>query len=940
MKKLTRMLCTALSSVACVATVVPLQAAITNPVAANYTLTEDESVDAALTVNSGVTVDLAGHKLTVKGLGTADGTITSSVAGGVLEIDVDSGVTVNNTAVTLTGGTNLQVWKTGAGTLKMSKKNAGFGAADTTSIVVKSGLLTRTRSYETPWGANQSLIKVEDGGAADIQGWGKSGNTYTSSHNYRYDIAGNGPDGNGALVNNESTETGWNLPNWVGYLRALNLSADASIGGPYAWGMCFYRNNNSYVGLTITMNGHTLTFRNFTDGRKFMCWTGTYSGNGTIVVAENTGFQMSMGDSSAPDCNFIVRGTVDQNGNKVSPVKSLVFEPSGIYTGRAANQEDKQTIVVYEKYAPNLNYTGSYPTMRVTLGASGHTETTLDLGYFTNRTFNASATTFYAGSTVTVDTGARELQVGEQLVSWPSSSSPGATFSLATATPDVEVVKLSDGLYVKSTLAPAYAVWNLEKEGDDKWDYYLADGTPFPHEWTEGVTSSMQVHFCSLAEYVVLTNANLGITPMAYVLTGLSLAEGTDEIDLSGLGFILGDGATIDLKGNTVTIPCSAISTFNESTITDSSSPGGRLVIDVPSGQTVENTSVTLSGSLRFVKRGAGTFVPTKLNQPYTGGNEIAAGTVKLSTAHNQYDGYFNELGGGHQYANTTVQYADVEILPGATVDQNGQTGLRSYMFVLKGGTLTNTGADIGTSSASLFYFRLAEAERSYVTVQHNMGFYRDSDGATTLDLGGKTLQMGISAGKHFYLNNTTISNGTLDITSGGYLHTFRNASNARNANIDLNCALWLEKDLSVSNIVIKYNGDWDQGTAALNVYGTFRPETAGGYFYGPTMQDGSTLDFSAWPTSLGWPVYSRSAKVTNGVKVRNTFTFANGATVKIKLGAKKVPKGTKIVDWRDSTPSNLDTLKFVCGDEGRGYSVVKRADGLYYYSGFAIIVK
>ena len=228
MKKLTRMLCTALSSVVCMVAVVPLQAAITNPVAADYTLTEDESVDAALTVNSGVTVDLAGHKLTVKGLGTAAGTITSSAAGGVLEIDVDSGVTVNNTAVTLTGGTNLQVWKTGAGTLKMSKKNAGFGAADVTSIVVKGGLLTRTRTYETPWGANQSLIKVEDGGSADIQGWGKSGNTYTSSHNYRYDIAGSGPDGNGALVNNESTETGWNLPNWVGYLRALNLSADAS----------------------------------------------------------------------------------------------------------------------------------------------------------------------------------------------------------------------------------------------------------------------------------------------------------------------------------------------------------------------------------------------------------------------------------------------------------------------------------------------------------------------------------------------------------------------------------------------------------------------------------------------------------------------------------------------------------------------------------------
>ena len=787
MKKLTRMLCTALSSVACVATVVPLQAAITNPVAANYTLTEDESVDAALTVNSGVTVDLAGHKLTVKGLGTAAGTITSSAAGGVLEIDVDSGVTVDNTAVALTGGSKLQVWKTGAGTLNMTKENTGFGGSGVVSLVVKGGIVKKNpnNTKRACCGAQYSKLGVEAGGQIELGGSGY--------YDYDYELAGSGPDGRGALVN-DTHVTGyqnngaWYMDKNQGYLRNVSLTDDATIGGSETFGMLWYAGSRggTYKAATMTMNGHTLTYNNT---MQLYCWTMGYSGTGTIAVAEGSKFEMSMSDSSAPNCDFIVCGSIHQNGNKVSPVKSLVFEPSGIYTGRAANQEDKQTIVAYEKYAPNLNYTGSYPTMRVTLGASGHTATTLDLGYFTNRTFNASATTFYAGSTVTVDTGARELQVGEQLVSWTSSSIPGVTFSLATVTPDVEVVKLSDGLYVKSTLAPTYAVWNLEKEGDDKWDYYQADGTPFPYEWTDGVTADMQVHFSFLAEYEVLTNANLGITPAAYVLTGLSLAEGTDEIDLSGLNFVLADGATIDLKGNTVKIPCSAISTFNVSTITDSTSLGGRLVIDVPSGQTVENTSVTLSGSLRFVKRGAGTFVPTKLYQTYTGGNEIAAGTVKLSTAHNQHDGYFNELGGGHQFENSTVQYADVEILPGATVDQNGQTGLRSYMFVLKGGTLTNTGADIGTSNASLFYFRQAEAERSYVTVQHNMGFYRDSDGPTTLDLGGKTLQMGISAGKHFYLNNTTISNGTLDIVSGGYLHTFRNASNARNANIDLNCA-------------------------------------------------------------------------------------------------------------------------------------------------------
>ena len=927
-----------LAAAICVAAALPSWAAITNPVAANYTLTGDETVDAALTVNSGVTVDLAGYKLTVKGLGTGTGTITSSVAGGVLNIDVDSGVTVDNTAVALTGGSKLQVWKTGAGTLNMTKENTGFGGSGVVSLVVKAGIVKKNpnNTKRACCGARYSKLVVENGGQIEIGGQGY--------YDYDYEIAGSGPDGKGAIANKTTVSTlysgstyygAWWTNKDTGYLRNVTLSGDATIGGTQDYGMLWYSaaRGGSYQAGTLTMNGHTLTYNT---SATLYCWNMAYSGSGTIVVSgeSNGTFQFSMGDTSAANCDFIVYGKISQNGNKFSPVKSLVFEPSGIYAGRAANKETEQTIVAYEKYAPNLNYTGSYPTMRVTLGASGHTATTLDLGYFTNRTFNASTTTFYSGSTVTVDTGARAITNGEKLVSW--SSIPNATFTLATTVSDVEVVTHSDGLYVKSTLVPTYAVWNTSKEGDVKWDYYQADGTPFPYEWTDGVTSDMQVRFSSFAEYEAIRARPE--TPSGYLLTSLVLPEGSAEYNMTNLNYSVSSGATIDLKGNTLIFPYAqlgaAAGTF---TITDSTAANGQLAIDVPSGQTVENTSVTLTGSLRFVKRGAGTFIPTKLYQPYTGGNEIAAGTAKLSTAHNQHDGYFNELGGFIQGAGA---YAEVDILPGATVDQNGQTGLRSYMFVLKGGTLTNNGADLADNLASLFYMRLADAERSYFTVPHNTGFYKDSIAETTLDLGGKTLQIGITAGKTFYLNNTTISNGTLDITSGGYLHTKRTASNARNANINLNCALYLEQALSVSNLVVKYNGDWDVGTAELNVYGEFRPETAGGYFYGPTMQNGSTLDLSAWSASLGWPVYSRSQRVTNNVKVRNTFSFANGATVKVKLGTKKVPRGTKIIDWSGSMPSNLNTLKFVRGDEGRQYSVVKRSDGLYIYSGFVIIVK
>ena len=369
--------------------------------------------------------------------------------------------------------------------------------------------------------------------------------------------------------------------------------------------------------------------------------------------------------------------------------------------------------------------------------------------------------------------------------------------------------------------------------------------------------------------------------PLHAAITNPVAADYTLAADESvDAALTVNSGATVDLAGHKLTVKGlgTAAGTITSSVV------GGVLEIDVPSGQTVENTSVTLAGSLRFVKRGAGTFIPTKLYQPYTGGNEIAAGTVKLSTAHNQHDGYFNELGGAASTTSSGGGYAEVDILPEATVDQNGQTGLRSYMFVLKGGTLTNTGADIGTSNAALFHFRLAETERSYFTVPHSTGFYKDLDGETTLDLGGKTLQMDIAPGKSFNLNNTTMSNGTFDIRSGGFLVTFRNPSDARTVDFKVNCAMNLGYSLDVHDYEALY-GDprYNLGTAALNVYGTFRPSSHN-CFHICKMMDGSTIDLSARTNAL--------PRVSAFSNVGDSFALANGGT-----GTGK-PAGFRIAAW------------------------------------------
>ena len=127
------------------------------------------------------------------------------------------------------------------------------------------------------------------------------------------------------------------------------------------------------------------------------------------------------------------------------------------------------------------------------------------------------------------------------------------------------------------------------------------------------------------------------------------------------------------------------------------------------------------------------------------------------------------------------------------------------------------------------------------------------------------------------------------------------------------------------------YKANYNSGTAALNVYGTFKPSKEHDYFYGCTMQDGSTIDLSARTNAL-----PRVSAFTSG---DNTLKFATNATVRVKLGGRKVSHKTPIVSWA-TAPENLAGLRFVSGDENRPFSIIKKDDGLYIYTGTVILVR
>ena len=155
----------------------------------------------------------------------------------------------------------------------------------------------------------------------------------------------------------------------------------------------------------MILNNHTLTLTNGT------VYAGAFTvvGGGRIVVGENASFSFYQHNVSAPDCDVIVYGTIRENAD-VSPVaggfsavKSLVFETDS----RLSDDKTKHmTNVIYERYAPPMTFGGSYKHLNVTLGNAEHLATSLDLTRFTGA-FDGTTTTFYAGSTVTVDLAGR-----------------------------------------------------------------------------------------------------------------------------------------------------------------------------------------------------------------------------------------------------------------------------------------------------------------------------------------------------------------------------------------------------------------------------------------------------------------------------------------------------------------------------------------------------
>ncbi len=327
------------------------------------------------------------------------------------------------------------------------------------------------------------------------------------------------------------------------------------------------------------------------------------------------------------------------------------------------------------------------------------------------------------------------------------------------------------------------------------------------------------------------------------------------------------------------------------------------LRIDVPAGASVTNSTVSIGGNIRFVKQGKGTFVAAKANQTYSGGNHVAAGTIKPTSQN--VDLLFGANG------------SDIKVDSYAAFDINGNSRCSLYHYVMNGGTAMNGGNAIGGSYAQLGDMTLTAD--SYVD---SVGFLKSGAVPLTIDLGGNVLE--VTPNKPTHIKKADITNGTLRILRGVsdnnavYLYSL----NAQTATLDLESHTGLYDDaMSVSNLILRSGFTTHGGATAIRgyrVYGTFKTETSN--FPCVLMMDGSTFDLKSWNG-----VFNSVSTSTHGFKL----LYDEGATVTIDVSGRSLNAGDCIMSWTEM-PQNA-TLQFDAATAAGGVPPIATERGLFY---------
>jgi hypothetical protein len=899
-----------------------------------------------------VTIDLAGHSLTLAhAAGT--GTITDTAGGGELHFNVAGGATVENSTLTFAG--QMKLVKDGAGTFVGAKADQTY----TGGTVANAGWL-KQGAYSGSWGPHKSLITICKDENADTGAgfdWnGKANDQSTTAYSFK--IAGTGPDGDAAMKT--SVNFGNNYWN-ANYIADMELDGDATVKACLTHMNVYGFEYFNAFGHNLVMNGHTLTVA---AGDSFAFRGVTATGGGTIVSVPDTTSDKGMRRLSfygeASDLSTTTLDVHDRCGlnlEKDVTVKDFIDRRTlqwndGTTTNNNVTTDKDSTagmLFVVGRFQPHSTNLWT----RVTLGDATHLSPTFDLSLlddtFEEPAVGDIALNFAEGANVNIDVGSRAIAVGDKLISWRGA--PECSFTLVYSGEErpIEAVARTDGLYVKSTVVPSYAMLDMEAETPD-WVFYDVNGDVVP-DWEEGVTADMQVRFASYEEYLAVLAKN--VSPFEYLLTGsFTLPAGSGTADMaSGFSFNAGPGVTIDVAGRTLVLPDSMVGGTSPFTVT-SSVEGGELKVTVAGGTTLTNSAMSLTGPIKLTKKGAGTLVGMKAGQTYTGGTFIDAGIAQSAAASGAW--------GPHK---ATITVAD-----GASFDYAGKvedSTSTAYSFVTAGTGVGGAGAIYTSVPCPDYRFydqnHIADMELAGDTLMtvptgrasSLLGFrYKGNTAMHYLTMNDHTLTVII--GDRFAVSPlTTIGNGTIvclpdeDGTTFNYnqISFYGASSDLSSVALDLRegTALNVEVASKVGTLIDRRIVKGVGSDALLTVLEKFQPTGTNILF--KTIQLGDATHLS--PTlDLG--------DVT-GTYTRNGYTlsYAAGATVTVNLAGTRTDlpaiartkdengkRGGYVLTWA-AKPENVE---FVLSEASKkdGYKLTADGTGLLLtrHIGLRIVVR
>ena len=645
-------------------------------------------------------------------------------------------------------------------------------------------------------------------------------------------------------------------------------------------------------------------------GRAFWTVREWDDANEAWVNTTRTTIYPTLEDTEVEVAVTLADGVELTNDTFVTP-KKLAIRGSGTLAASATLKTTADS-----RFAPQVLEIGDGLQLTVPLGGMS-VEGMLTLGTGSKITFDVSD---YDGNETALVTGGIALPAGE--------SDALAHFGV---TDNRFAVSLSaDGkiVYVKLDSVAATATWTGAGDG-------ASLGSAANWECRNGAGALLSDTLpCELTRVIVSGSVPFNVPegttiPWQYLRFETGDVTLSQDCDWRGLGNVVTvpSGKTVNLNGHKL-----SINDFDGEGTFTSGVAGGELHVDVPEGATYETGPATLAGSLKLVKEGLGTLLISREWHTYTGGTVIDHGVLKCGVP-----GGTARVGRGAIGASGST----ITVNENGTIDMNGHVEAQDYRLVLNGGTMKN-GAAVALSNWTQ-WSTISLADDSTFELICGYGLYGASSGATTLDLGGHTLTVNLAQSQNFLLYHTTVKNGTVDVTNGGYLVADRTEVVATNADFRIRSALNVKVPFSVRNYEAVYPYNYNQGTAAMNVYGVFKPVT--NFYYGCTMQNGSTMDLRAWPADSGWPMYSR---FTSGKK---DLGFASGtaespSVVNVNLAGRTDLNAIRKSEnpysgtW-SSQPANVE---FVLDAQSHadGYRIYPEAGGLRLkrFTGVMILVR